>query len=639
MLFGQHQIDRTIDEHLGEIAALANSPQTLVFLDTNILAYLYKLHVAARHEFFAWLDTVVAAQRLAIPAWAASEYLTRVTSKGLGEFTPKSKEPTQILKALEAMHETASLFVDESLLRRIGIPGDRTTYLNQFRATIDSLSQCTRAFSEQFDPGLIHDELVSHLSSAILDSDLTQLSKRASEDGNARYEHRLPPGFLDGDKEKNKFGDLIIWYELLDKSAADATAFPNVLFVTNDEKKDWVYAPKARTRVIGGMRKSIGNSNPEIKVADPRLIQEFRRHTNHANLTICSLATLIEGLSKVSASQFVQLAAAIQIDTDEELAPSDAATGTSTTELPVEGLPASDEVTDMLTEMPPPATPDDMPMNAPVMPAAPPLHYDMEAIQDGLYQADAPTEINEVIRSLMSHNWYIQNPAIGAIRNFRDQSFTPSAWFVLGRNIYQAACGNSQKAMEFMAGLEAQLAHFPPATAQHILAGMLFEIYFDAEGKLRDTAKFAYADKPLAIVVKPEFGAVGQFIRFHLGNARARTMFMPGDQGIRTVHITTSLVTAEEAGPGKGPIHALDSVVLDQAELMRNIREDEKGMWWPTFGSLPVRLHQLKEKISEDLAIPRWAIATQFKSDMPTDVRFLVPDGRKLDARLAIRAA
>ena len=55
MLFGHHTFDKTIDEHLREVAALASDPQTIVFLDTNILAYLYKLHEAARREFFVSL--------------------------------------------------------------------------------------------------------------------------------------------------------------------------------------------------------------------------------------------------------------------------------------------------------------------------------------------------------------------------------------------------------------------------------------------------------------------------------------------------------------------------------------------------------------------------------------------------------
>ena len=83
MLFGHHLIDKTVDEHVREIAAIARNPQALIFLDTNILSYLYKLHDAARREFFAWSDAVAAADRLVVPAWAASEYLARVTSKSL----------------------------------------------------------------------------------------------------------------------------------------------------------------------------------------------------------------------------------------------------------------------------------------------------------------------------------------------------------------------------------------------------------------------------------------------------------------------------------------------------------------------------------------------------------------------------
>lgn len=73
MLFGHHVIDKTFDEHVRAIADLASDSQTLIFLDTNILSYLYKLHEAARREFFAWADAVAAANRLVVPAWAASD--------------------------------------------------------------------------------------------------------------------------------------------------------------------------------------------------------------------------------------------------------------------------------------------------------------------------------------------------------------------------------------------------------------------------------------------------------------------------------------------------------------------------------------------------------------------------------------
>lgn len=584
------------------------------------------------------------ANRLAIPAWAASEYLCRVTSKGLGEFTPKSKEPSQILKALDAMHETASLFVDESLLRRIGIMGDRAAYLNEFRGAIDALSKCTRAFSEQFDPGIIHEEIVHHLSSAILDSDLTELSKRASQDGYARYEHRLPPGFLDGDKEKNRFGDLIIWYEILDKSAISAVDYPNVMFITNDEKKDWVYAPKFRVQIVGGVRKPVGNTQPEIKIADPRLISEFHRRTAHPNLSICSLATLIEGLSKVSAAQFVQLAAAIQIDTENvELTDSVTVESDASESGDVPNVVVN-EVAEAVIEMAPDEGPlVDFPPVIPTVPPDPPaqprLVYDLEALQDGQYQSDAPEQINEIIRDLKSHNWYTQNPAITKIRTIRDDLSSPSSWFVLGRNIYQAACGNSQKAMEFMAGLEAQLAQFPEDTAQHLLSGMLFEVYFDASGRFRDTPKFAYADKLLTLVTKPRYDAVLEFITFQLQDNRQRLRFLPGEVEKRVVRIVSEPLEAQNESPSTGAIYKLGSVMLELVDLMYIPPNDGSDLWGQlTPGSL-LNQQNLRDKISEDLAIPKWAISLQFEPAVPGDARFVIPEGRVLNPKRVLELA
>lgn len=217
-MFGYHHIEKTMDEHIREIADLALSPQTLIFLDTNILAYLYKLHEAARQEFFAWSDVIVLGERLAIPAWAASEYLSRVTGKNLESYTPKSKEPAQIRKALDNLHQTAALFVDDSILRRTSFQGDRLTYINGFRAAIEELEKHLGVFKHQFDAGTIHQQIKDHLSTCILDSDLSLLCSRAAHEGGARFEHRMPPGFKDGNKEENPFGDLIIWYEILEKS-------------------------------------------------------------------------------------------------------------------------------------------------------------------------------------------------------------------------------------------------------------------------------------------------------------------------------------------------------------------------------------------------------------------------------------
>lgn len=661
MLFGHHVIDKTFDEHVRDIADLASDPQTLIFLDTNILSYLYKLHEAARQEFFAWSDAVAATNRLVVPAWAASEYLARVTSKNLDSYTPKSKEVEQVKRLLGGLFDTASLFVDDASLRRIGFVGDRAAYLANFRAAITSLSPFTGVFSQDFDPGVIHRQIESHLSPVILDSDLAELCVRASNEGPGRFEHRMPPGFRDEDKPENRFGDLIIWFEILAKSASSTVDFPKVLFISRDEKSDWVYAPKMRMEIVRGVRKPVGNARPEIKLADPRLVSEFCRATGHANVTITSIGTLVEGLSKTNPTQFTHLAAAIQINIEEsapsttpaaeEPAPPDSAESIEVPapEVPADGPALPTELqpepivdnlrTDGQVEVPElPAAPQPELVPAQLMAPAPPrLQYELEALQDSHYQADAPPAINAVIRALKSHNWYTQNPAIATIRTFRNEDFTPSSWFVLGRNLYQAACGNSQKAMEFMVALETQLKQFPQATAQHLLAGMLYEIYFDAQGEFRTSAKFGYADKPMAIVADPFYEEALEFISFQLHDYRARLKFQPGERNSKTLQITSEPVPSDPEENPDGQLQELRSVTLDGVELLREINVEARDAWERMLDRTKLTQERIRAKVSEELAIPRWALVNQFHPAVRGDAEFVVPEGRKLDPSLALQ--
>lgn len=625
-MFGYHHIEKTMDEYIREIADLALSTQTLIILDTNILAYLYKLHEAARQEFFAWSDAIVLGERLAIPAWAASEYLSRVTRKNLESYTPKSKEPAQIKKSLDNLHQTAALFVDDDILRKTSFQGDRLTYINGFRAAIEELEKHLSVFKHQFDAGTIHQQIQDHLSTCILDSDLSSLCSRAAHEGAARFEHRMPPGFKDGNKDENPFGDLIIWYEILEKASAASTQFPRVLFVTNDEKSDWVYAPKMRSQIVRDARKSVGNSAPEIKVIDPRLVSEFKRKTGHPDITICTLATLVEGLSRSNGNEFSQLAAAIQVNTQESL-----------TDATVVAKLERDEVTVPEEEVqipePDPEAEDDTAEAPPRAEVELRLQYSQEALADALYQVDAPSNINLIIDDLRSHNWYTQNPAILKIFTVRDEQFPPSSWFVLGRNIYQAACGNSQKAMEFLNNLESRLALFPEDTARHMLAGMLFEIYFDSHGQFREALKFGYAEKPLSLVARPQFSDVVEFILSKLEPYEARLRFLPGDIARKILRIiSTPVERAAEAEADE--VNQLDSITLDGVELMQDIAEQPKvGMWGHLVYSRTLYVNRIRERVSEELGIPKWALDVDTIPPVVSDRKLLIPANRNFDPK------
>ncbi len=61
------------------------------------------------------------------------------------------------------------------------------------------------------------------------------------KDGEDRYAKRVPPGFEDAKKASeggDKFGDLIIWKEMIEKAKTDQRP---IIFVTDDGKADWWY--------------------------------------------------------------------------------------------------------------------------------------------------------------------------------------------------------------------------------------------------------------------------------------------------------------------------------------------------------------------------------------------------------------
>jgi hypothetical protein len=58
------------------------------------------------------------------------------------------------------------------------------------------------------------------------------------KEGEDRYAKKIPPGFEDAKKsgDGDKFGDLIIWKEMIEKAKAEKRP---IIFVTDDGKSDW----------------------------------------------------------------------------------------------------------------------------------------------------------------------------------------------------------------------------------------------------------------------------------------------------------------------------------------------------------------------------------------------------------------
>jgi hypothetical protein len=63
---------------------------------------------------------------------------------------------------------------------------------------------------------------------------------------------------------------------------------------------------------------------------------------------------------------------------------------------------------------------------------------------------DPGKKSHQIIAGLKTHNWYRQNPALALLDKDSVKKMTKNSLFVLGRNIYQAACGNADAATQFV---------------------------------------------------------------------------------------------------------------------------------------------------------------------------------------------
>jgi hypothetical protein len=562
----------------------------------------------------------------------------------LQSYLPRSRDEDQPKKALESMLDTAALFVDEQLLSSIEFQGNRSDFLSQFRSAIDAIKPFSRAFRHQFDPGAVHEEILQHLASVIIDSDLSALCERADREGPARVGHRIPPAFRDDDKPENKLGDLIIWFEIINLSKIRSGGFSKYLFLTNDQKSDWVYAPQKRAEIIRGIRRFISNKDPAIKIIDPRLVSEFGRVVGSSQVSICSLPSLVEAISRLRPTDVGQLAAAIQINLASQIPDNPPEKDFIGLNNSLEEKNAADTSGDADKSLPSITDGEqkDLAIGVPAQVTEHPkinsetLLVDQDGLRDTAYEADAPSEINEIIRDLKSLNWYVQNPAIEKIKNIRSASFSPTSWFVLGRNIYQAACGNAQKAMNFIANLDIQLSRFDLDSDKYLLAGMVFEIYFDSEGKLRDKGKTGQLDKVISTLQHDRFAAVRNFIKQEFLRVNSSLVFNPSAPHDLMLEVKSELLPPSKPAEGvlieEGDRYKLVSVKLDGVELLVDRIASEDS--WFGFRS-HYSMDDIVSEVSSALIIPKWAIRRTVQPTLSPNVIFRVLANKYLSSETA----
>jgi TIR domain len=249
--------------------------------------------------------------------------------------------------------------------------------------------------------------------------------------------------------------------------------------------------------------------------------------------------------------------------------------------------------------------------------------YSEEAKADVDFPRPPGTKVGAILNDLKSHTWPTQGPAIDRIFTLDWKSLNKNEIFVLGRNIYQCACGSEWNALAVVSNLREKLAGLPERAAAHFLNGMFFEVYFDKEGQFREkNLKGDCLNKLLKLQTLKKFEPSMAFIRHALQPYKPRLLFLPST----TPEVVTLNLTVKLSDPPE-----IKSVKFKGEELLKRVDDDAdfpyRGWKLWKLGHMKFTVKQLKEMLSEAWSVPPAQLELKSSQKMDADTQYRLPKG------------
>jgi hypothetical protein len=229
----------------------------LFAIDANVILNLYRYSPKTRKALETAMMSV--AGRIFLPHQAAKEFFRN----RLGE---TSKKISNYSKAIKDLDEILNTFSDTKRH-----PIIENQELSEFSALSVKINEQLQSQIELLKKQLVNDDVLEFAASLFSGKVGNEFSpdelKAICDDGKSRYDQETPPGYKDAKKivpndPYAKFGDLIIWKEIIQKSKSDLIP---VIFITDDKKEDWWLE-------VNGQKIS----------PRPELIEEFRTETSNS---------------------------------------------------------------------------------------------------------------------------------------------------------------------------------------------------------------------------------------------------------------------------------------------------------------------------------------------------------------------
>lgn len=262
------------------------SENTIIVFDTNSLLNVFRFTPEASKEYFEIIQSIQ--DKIYIPYLVALEFHFHKSETLLLNEINVTKFKNNFSKNWNKLKSEAAKTLFSSLSYRNDIDKkELNAYLSDLLNSEDlnienKLVEKISSISE--NQTNIFNALVEIMHSKTGERYTQDMITKIEKEGEERYKNGIPPGFNDANKKlsrsyngikyQKKFGDLIIWKDIINKAKEDR--IKHVIFVTSDGKRD--SKTDLNYKVCVG---NDGNGKKKYQIIGPRieLIEEMKNET------------------------------------------------------------------------------------------------------------------------------------------------------------------------------------------------------------------------------------------------------------------------------------------------------------------------------------------------------------------------
>ncbi|WP_226649274.1 PIN domain-containing protein [Microbulbifer variabilis] len=224
--------------------------EAVFVFDTNVLLSLYRYQETTTTQLIAVIEKLK--ERVWIPYHVALEYQRNrldVIASQNNKFSEVRKVVSNGTSAIKNELDGLSLKKRHSTIEPDSFIQDINDAAEKFLSELARLEESHFSVVSEDQIRVRLDELFKgRIGGKPKDQDTVNVLEKTAE---ARFKSKVPPGYMDDDKEKSgepifsygdlsyqrKYSDYIVWSQILDH--AKDNEITNLIFVTDDSKEDW----------------------------------------------------------------------------------------------------------------------------------------------------------------------------------------------------------------------------------------------------------------------------------------------------------------------------------------------------------------------------------------------------------------